>query len=207
MALVNFRHRKLLPITKGRDTRMAQAHETSGGRTSSGNISTAWRVFQIVALLTAISWLVSYALFVSPFGWVGGLFSGELPAYGDVVFDLSPIVSIFIIALAVFPERLSFLTNGNGIGTGVTRAVLFVLPLLWMINVMFGGSPMVDKLITVPLDASRMIPLPGGVFLHVVMQHWFQSIAAIALALAPQQFSTLTESSTPAGVQCAVVDC
>lgn len=186
---------------------MAQAHETSGGRTGSGNISTAWRVFQIVALLTALSWLVSYALFVSPFGWVGGLFNGELPAYGDVVFDLSPIVSIFIITLAVFPERLSFLTSGNGIGTGVARAVLFVLPLLWMVNVMFGGSPMVDKLITVPLDASRMIPLPGGVFLHVVMQHWFQSIAAIALALAPQQFSTLTESPTPAGVQCAVVDC
>jgi hypothetical protein len=50
-----------------------------------------------------------------------------------------------------------------------------------------------------------MIPFAGGVFLHVVFQHWFQAIAAIAVALVPQQFDTLTESPTPAGVQCALV--
>ncbi|WP_433628478.1 hypothetical protein [Halomicrococcus sp. NG-SE-24] len=106
----------------------------------------------------------------------------------------------------MFPERLSFLTTGEGWSTTVARAVLFVLPALWMVNV-FVGTPMVDKLITVPLQSSRMVPTFSGVFLHVVFQHWFQSIAAIVLALTPQQFSTLTESPTPAGVQCAVVDC
>lgn len=185
---------------------MAQAHEAPSTGTDAGHISTGWRVFQVVALLTALSWLMSYALFVTPFGWVGPMFGGELPAWGDVVFDLSPIVSIFVIALAVFPERLSFLTEGSGWTTTVARAVLLILPALWMVNV-FVGTPMVDKLITVPLQPSRMIPTFGGVFLHVVFQHWFQSIAAIVLALAPQQFSTLTESPTPAGVQCAVVDC
>jgi hypothetical protein len=45
------------------------------------------------------------------------------------------------------------------------------------------------------------------VFLHVVFQHWFQAIAALGFALVPQQFGTLTGSQTPAGVQCALVNC
>jgi hypothetical protein len=31
--------------------------------------------------------------------------------------------------------------------------------------------------------------------------------SAIALALVPNAFATITESSTPAGIQCAVVQC
>lgn len=190
---------------------MAQAHETTGGRTGTGTIGTGWRVFQVVALLTALSWLASYFLFTTPGAWINPLLSGEigfLEAWGSIVFDLSPILSIVIIGLAVFPERLSFLTSGDDWKTTATRVILVVLPALWMINVFIGPrSVMIDKLIATPLDPSGMIPFFGGVFLHVVFQHWFQSVAAIVLALVPEQFSTLTESPTPAGVQCAVVDC
>lgn len=189
---------------------MAHATETHDS-TGRAGISTGWRIFQVVALLTALSWLASYLLFTTPGAWVSPLLSGEMrlmEAWGSIVFDLSPILSIVIIGLAVFPERLSFLTRGDGWSSTATRVLIFVLPALWIVNVFIGPrSVMIDKLIASPLDASKMVPFYGGVFAHVVFQHWFQSFAALALALVPEQFSTLTESPTPAGVQCAVVDC
>lgn len=184
---------------------MAQAHETSSTGGVSGNISVGWRVFQVLGLLSALSWLTSYILFVTPFKWVGPLLNGTLPSWGTVVFDLSPIVSVIVILLAVAPERLKF-AKGNSALAYAVRGVVLILPALWMLNV-FIGTPMVDKLITQPLNPSRMIPTFAGVFLHVVFQHWFQAIAALGFALVPNQFGTLTESPTPAGIQCAVVQC
>jgi len=184
---------------------MAQANDTrtTGG---TGGIGTGWRIFQGLALLSALGWLASYILFVDPFQWVGPLLaSGELPAYGSVVFDISPIVSVLVILLAVSPGSLRFMT-GSDWKAYLVRALVFVIPFLWMINV-FMGTPMVNKLITQPLAASGNVPFFAGVFLHVVFQHWFQAIAAIAFALVPEQFATLTESPTSAGVQCAVVQC
>lgn len=181
---------------------MAQAHQTRETGGEPNRIGTGWRVFQVLALLTALSWLASYVLFASPFQWLA---AGEVPGWGTFVFDFSPIVSLILILMAVAPERLRFI-EGDDWTAYLGRAVVFVVPALWMVNV-FVGTPMVDKLITVPLDASRMIPFFGGVFLHVVFQHWFQAIGAIAFALVPDQFATLTESPTPAGIQCAVVDC
>lgn len=185
---------------------MAHAHETADVG-ESGGISTIWRVFQVLGLLTALSWLVSFVLFSEPYGWVPGLLAGELPSYGTLVFDLSPILSVVLILLAVAPDRLRFVESDDW-QAYVARGVLFLLPVLWMLNVFVGPrSVMIDKLITVPLDPSGMIPLFGGVFLHVVFQHWFQAITALAFALVPGQFATLIESPTPAGVQCAVVQC
>lgn len=184
---------------------MAQAHETSSTGGVSGRISTGWRVFQVLGLLSALSWLTSYILFITPFKWVGPLLSGTLPSWGTVVFDLSPIVSVIVILLAVAPERLRLVEGDSALAYAI-RAVVLVLPALWMLNV-FIGTPMVDKLITQPLNPSRMIPTFAGVFLHVVFQHWFQAITALGFVLVPNQFGTLTESSTPAGIQCAVVQC
>lgn len=184
---------------------MAQAHGASSADGVSDNISIGWRAFQVLALLSALSWLASYVLFVSPFQWVGPLLEGTLPAWGDVVFDFSPIVSVIVILLAVAPERLDF-AMGSSPTAYALRAVVLLVPALWMLNV-FVGTPMVDKLITQPLNPSRMIPTFAGVFLHVVFQHWFQAIAALGFALVPAQFRTLTESPTPAGIQCAVVQC
>ena len=184
---------------------MARAHDT---RTtgSTGGIGTGWRLFQVLALSSALGWLASYVLFVDPFQWVGPLLaSGELPAYGDVIFDVSPIVSVIVVLLAISPGSLRFM-QGSDRTAYLVRALVFAVPFLWMINV-FMGSPMVNNLITQPLAASRMVPLFAGTFLHVVFQHWFQAIAAIAFALVPEQFATLTESPTSAGVQCAVVQC
>lgn len=162
------------------------------------DIGPGWRVFQVLALVSAVSWLFSYTLYGDPLGRLA-------PEWGSIVWVLSPIISIFIVGIAVAPERLSFMTERRWTGYAA-RAVLLVVSALWMVNV-FVGTPMVDKLFTVPLEPSGMIPLYGGVFLHVVFQHWFQTLAGIVLALVPGQFATITESPTPAGVQCAVVDC
>lgn len=189
---------------------MVEAHGTAdverGDR--SGGVGLGWRVFQVLALGSALAWLYSYFAIYAPggaFTWVGPLFDGQLPAYGDVVFDISPVVSVLVVLLALWPSSLRAL-QGRSKQAYALRAIAFIIPALWMVNV-FVGTPMVDKLIGQPLNESRMVPVYGGVFLHVVLQHWFQSIAAIAFTLVPEQFDTLTASETPAGLQCAVVDC
>lgn len=190
---------------------MAGAHETSDTGTGAGTtspIGIGWRVFQVLGLLSALAWLASYIIFVAPngaFSWLAGLASGTVPAWGTVVFDISPIVSIIVVLLAVAPRTLQFM-QGSDWKAYTARAIAFIIPALWMLNV-FVGTPMVNKLITQPMEPSRMIPLFAGVFLHVVFQHWFQAIAAIAFSLVPDQFATLTAAETPSGVQCAVIDC
>lgn len=182
---------------------MAQAHETADVGGSDG-ISTVWRAFQVLGLVVALSWLVSFVLFSGPYQW---LYGGEALTYSTLIFDLSPILSVVLILFAVAPDRLRFVEESNWKGY-FARAVLFLLPVLWMLNVFFGPrAQMIDFLIQTPLQQSRMIPFFGGVFLHVVLQHWFQAITALAFALVPSQFATLTESPTPAGIQCAVVEC
>lgn len=186
---------------------MAQATEATPGPAPSGEISTGWRVFQALAFLAALSWLVSYILFVDGYTAIteglGGEFFGMV---GGIVFGLSPIVSLLLLGMAFSPESFAFLEGKTPKAWGA-RAIIFLIPFLWMMNVMFGGSPMVDKLFTVPLQQSKALPAFGGVFLHVVFQHWFQGLAAITIALVPEKFATLTESPSPAGIQCAVVDC
>lgn len=189
---------------------MAEAHEsgTPEAGTGTDGISTGWRVLQVVALLSALSWLVSYVLFVDGYTalteGLGG--AGIFDTIGGIVYGLSPIVSLVVVAIALWPGAFSFLNDGDAKAV-VARAVIFAIPFLWMANVLLGGSPMVDKLFTVPLQQSMALPVFGGVFLHVVFQHWLQGLIAITIALVPEQFATLTESPTPAGLQCAVVQC
>jgi hypothetical protein len=162
-----------------------------------------------VALLTALSYVTSYILFVDPIATISTSLSGQEPlldAFGGIVTSLSIIVALIVVGLAVIPEKFSVLSRASDTKGIALRAIVLVIPALWMVNV-FIGTPMVDKLITIPFQASGMIPFFGGVFLHVVFQHWFMSASAIALALVPNAFATLTESSTPAGIQCAVVQC
>lgn len=185
---------------------MAQAHETTDVG-ASRDISTVWRVFQILGLVVALWWLYSFIRYSEPYQWIPALAGGELPSYGTLVFDLSPILSLVLILLAVAPDQLRFVEDANWKGY-LARGVLFLLPVLWMLNVFFGSrSIMIDKLINSPLAESGMVKLYGGVFLHVVFQHWFQAFAVLAFSLVPGQFATLTESETPAGLQCAVVEC
>lgn len=191
---------------------MAEATDTAdtgtGMARGPSSIGAGWRAFQVLGLLAALSWLVSYFAIYAPggaFTWVGPLAEGTLPAWGDVVFDISPIVSVLVILLAIWPSALQFMQGSNWTAY-LARAIAFLVPAAWMLNV-FVGSPMVDKLITQPMEPSKMVPLFAGVFVHVVFQHWFQAIAAIAFSLVPDQFATLTASETPAGLQCAVVEC
>ena len=160
-------------------------------------IGISWRAFQLIALVVAVSWLFSQFV----------IFGVEVPAaqWGDIVSFLSPIISLYIIGIALVPERMSFMQAKDWKGY-LGRGILGVLSVLWMVNV-FVGTPMVNKLFTVPLEPSGALPVYAGVALHVVFQHWFQTLAGLAMALLPGQFTSLTESPTPAGVQCAVVDC
>lgn len=127
-----------------------QSQETGSGP---GTIGTGWRVFQVIALLAALSWLVSYVLYVDGYTalteGLGG--QGIFATIGGIVYGLSPIVSLVVIGIAVWPEAFSFLNNRDAAAV-TARAVIFLIPFLWMANVLFGGSPMVDKLFTVPLQ-------------------------------------------------------
>ena len=184
---------------------MTRSHSPSNTDDDPRGISSGWRAFQILGLLSALSWLASYTLFVTPFQWVGPMLNGTVPAWGDVVFDFSPFVSIVVILLTVAPGSLGF-TNRSNVASYAVRTLVLALPVLWMLNV-FIGTPMVTKLFAHPLEPSRMVPIFAGVFVHVVFQHWFQAIAALGFALAPTQFEALTGSQTPAGIQCALVQC
>lgn len=164
---------------------------------SNDTIGIGWRVFQAAALLVAVSWLFSYGVFGDPIGRIAA-------EWGATVWLLSPIISVFIILMAVAPEKLAFV-NESSLAAYAARTVLLALAVLWMVNV-FVGTPMITRLFAEPLAASQVLPVAGGVVLHVVFQHWFQSLAAIAFALAPERFRTITESPTPAGVQFAVIN-
>ena len=184
---------------------MAAETTTTGSSTASNDIGLGWRVFQVLALVVALSWIVSY---INMGGYTFVLTGGGppgIPGLASIIFFLSPIVSIVLIVLAVKPDWLDLLDENRTRGMAI-RAVVLLFPLLWMVNV-FMGWVMVDKLITDPFGPSKAVPLAGGVFFHVVFQHWFQSLAALVLGLVPDQFDTLTESPTPAGIQCTVVDC
>lgn len=184
---------------------MAEQHQSDVGRERASEqeqqieIGLGWRLFQIIALVVAVSWLASYVLFGTP---LDRLMTFE---WGQIVWVLSPVISIFIIGMAVVPEKLAFIHESGPKGYG-TRFLLFLIATLWMVNI-FIDTPMVTMLFEDPQGASKMIPLYAGVFLHVVVQHWLQALAAISIALVPAQFATLTQSSTPGGVQCAVIDC
>lgn len=170
------------------------------------DISTGWRAFQAVALISAVSWLLSYILFVQPFAWVGPLFAnGVVPKWGNVIFDISPLLSVVIILMAVAPRTLAFMDDDDWLGI-IARSLLAFYAAAWMINVLIA-TPMVGMLFEQPLAASKMVPVFGGVFFHVVIQHWFQAVAGFVFAVASDPFEVLTEAPTPSGVQCAVVDC
>lgn len=184
---------------------MAERNAAADRSIASNEIGVGWRIFQVVGLVVALSWIVSYIdmggyTFLSSGGGPPGI-----PGLGSVIFFLSPIVSVVLLVLAVKPDWLDIVDENSTRGMAI-RAVVLLFPLLWMINV-FIGWVMVDKLITDPLGASKAVPMFGGVFFHVVFQHWFQSLATLVLGLVPDQFDTLTESPSPAGIQCAVVDC
>jgi hypothetical protein len=79
------------------------------------------------------------------------------------VFDLSPILSVVVIGLAVFPERLSFLTERDDWPSTATRVILFVLPALWMVNVFVGPrSVMIDNLSFQLLATIEADPIISG---------------------------------------------
>lgn len=175
--------------------------ETTDTRT---RIGPGWRLFQLLGLVAALSYLAGW-LYAGPSRYLEGIGSGVQGTWGGVVGMLSPVVAVVMIVLALAPERLSFLAERRPAARLALAAVL-VLAVAWMVNAIFF-SPMYDKFFTVPGDPARVLPISGGVFLHMVLQHWFQSIAVITLALSPERYASLLRSPEPAGLQCAVVRC
>ena len=187
---------------------MAHARETQDG---TGGIGTGWRLFQVMILAIATSWLLSYALFRDPVALLSTARSADatlLERWGALVLACSPVMSLIIVLLAVAPDRLAFL-QGDGWRAAAARALLLAVAGLWTLNVFIQfltGPSMLDKLLAEPMAPALVAPVTGGVFFHVVFQHWLQALAAIVLALAPEKFSALTESPVPAGVQWTVLD-
>lgn len=175
--------------------------DTADART---RIGPGWRLFQFVGVVAALSYLFGW-FYAGPNRYLDGLGGGVQSTWGSVVGLLSPIVAIVMIVLALAPERMSFLTERRP-GARLALAAILVLAAAWMVNAIFF-SPMYDKFLTTPGDPAKVLPISGGVFLHMVLQHWFQSIAVIVLALSPERYASLLRSPVPAGLQCAVVRC
>lgn len=166
-------------------------------------IGPTWRAFQIIGFIAAVTYLVGW-LMGDPTRYLTGNATAVETLTGMVSF-LSPIVALIMIGLAVSPESFKPLTQRKDLASYTVLGIILVLTVAWLVNGWF--TPMYEKLVTIPLDPSMVAPVPGGVFFHMVFQHWFMSFATIALVLYPDGFTTITESETPAGFQCAVVEC
>lgn len=167
-----------------------------------------WRAFQIVGLVTALTWLVSYVVFLNGYEAFQTIFGLSNPLYilGGIGYGLSPIMSLALVVIAFWPGALGRLTRSD-LPALVARAVLLVVPTLWLGAVFLGDSSMITAMVNAPLGRSSALGIVGGNVIHVVFQHWFQGSVAIALALVPSRFGTLTLAERPAGIQCAVVGC
>ena len=172
----------------------------------SAEISIGWRAFQVLALIVGLSYIVGWVI-GDPTRFLTKANSGGIVMmYAGAVLFLSPLVSILLLILAVDPNSLAFLTEKDTPAAKVALAVIFIFTLAWMMN-LYLYTPMYTKLVSNPMGPAKVLPIPGGITLHTVFQHWFQSIAVFVFAIMPEKFATLTTSSKPAGVQCAVVDC
>lgn len=184
---------------------MAQAHETEGSG-SVDSISPAWRVFQLAVFVVALSYLVGWYI-GGPTRFLNKAASGGLvQTWAGLILFASPLISVLLIILAIWPNTLAALSEKKGLGAKVLLAVIFLFTLAWLVNA-FLYTPMYSKLLSNPMGPAKVAPFPGGLTLHMVFQHWFQSAAVLIFALFPEKFSTLTQSSQPAGLQCAIVDC
>lgn len=164
------------------------------------SLGVGWRLFQLGGFLTAVSWFLSYFLFLDGYTALQVVFGTDnlLWVIGGIGYFLSPLLSVVLIAIAVWPGALAFL-NGDGRRALAARAVLFLIPFLWLGSVFVGDTAMVNQMLTNPLGKSVALPVMTGATVHVVFQHWFQGFAAMLLAMVPERFSTLTDSDRPAG--------
>ena len=184
---------------------MAQAHETERRETGS-EISLGWRTVQVAVLVVALSYIAGWII-GGPTRFLDKAASGGIvQTYAGLVLFASPLISVLLLTLAVWPHALADLAAKENFWAKVGLALIFLLTAAWLVNA-YLYTPMYTKLMTDPLGAAKVLPIPGGVALHMIFQHWFQSAAVIVFAVWPEKFTTLTHSSQPAGVQCAVVDC
>lgn len=174
---------------------------TTEQRTHEG-VGLGWRIFQLVGLVAGLSYLVGW-LGGNPMRYIEGMES-PLTVWTGTIALLSPLVAIALILLAIDPHAIGFLRKRTP-AARVGQALFVILTVGWMVNALLW-APMYTKFFTTPMAPAGVLPIPGGVFLHMVLQHWFQSIAVLALALAPQRFTALTDSPQ-ARVECAVVKC
>jgi len=181
----------------------AQVRDTEHDTAPAG---AGWRLFQLAGLLTAITWIASYFLYLDGYTALQVVFgtSNLLWFLGGIGYFLSPLLSVVLIGMAVWPRAFSFFTRGDTTALAV-RAVVFLVPVLWLGSVFVGDTAMINRMLTAPLGHSSALPVVGGATIHVVFQHWFQGLAAMLLALVPERFTPLTDSEQPAGLQCAVV--
>lgn len=169
------------------------------------SIGLGWRAFQVGGLLIAASWLFSYVVFLNGFEAWQTIFGLENPIWitFGIGYFFSPLLSIVLIAIAVWPGALALLNRGDRRAL-IARVGLFLVPTMWLGSVFVGDSAMIDAMIRNPLGHSRALPVTGGAFFHVVFQHWFQGFSAMLLALVPSHFATLTNSDRPAGTGAVV---
>ena len=175
-------------------------------QTPAQQISAAWRLFQVAAFVVALTYIGGWA-FAGPTRFLDKAAAGGIvQTYSGLVLFASPLISVVLLVLAIWPDTLSSLSEKENRWAKALLALIFLFTASWLINA-YVYTPMYTKLVTNPIGPAKALPIPGGVVLHMVFQHWFQSAAILIFAVWPEKFATLTQSSQPAGIQCAIVNC
>jgi len=142
-------------------------------------------------LFVGVSWIYSVAHIDMTRGFLGG---SELFV---VARHLSLAISMALMVLAVRPSLLRPLLGPKSGATLGFSVLLLVAAGLWQWSLVDG--PMLDKFFDNPMGHAKGSGLlfSGGVFFHVVFQHWMQAAMGVLLAIYPQGFRALIAPELP----------
>lgn len=159
------------------ESKSGEVRESTPGRRSAG-----WLLFQIVAVVAGLSWFGTLAYRY--------MILGPLGSSQEIVWALTPVLAVTAVILGIFPRVLTPLSaTGWRSRWGLFRLAILGIAVAWIVIVAQG--PMLTRLLVAPFAPAKVMPVLGGVFFHVVIQHWFLSVSAVVLALFPSRFESL----------------
>lgn len=148
-------------------------------------------VVRVLFLVVGASWIYSVIRIDLRLGFLGG---SELFV---VARHLSLAISMALIVLAVRPSLLRPLLGPKSGAMLGFSALLLVAAILWQWSLVSG--PMLDKFLDNPMGQAKGAGLAfsGGLFFHLVFQHWIQAAMGVLLAMYPRGFRALIAPELP----------
>lgn len=143
-------------------------------------------------LVVGVSWIYSVIRLDIRFGFLGGsdLFM--------VARHLALVISLTLMVMAVRPSLLRPLLGPKSGATLAFSVLLLVAAGLWQWSLVDG--PMMGKFLDNPFTGQAKgagLLFSGGVFFHIVIQHWLISAVGVLLAVYPQGFRALIAPEVP----------